>query len=247
MSVPKVFGLIGYPLTHSFSKAYFSKKFESESIKDCFYENFPLNNVNDFALLIQNNPSICGLNVTIPYKETIIPFLDELDPVAATIQAVNTIQFKQGKLIGYNTDVIGFELALREFLPKQWSSEALILGTGGSSKAVKFVLDKLMIPASFVSSKTDTSHLTYTNLAGNLKRYPLIINTTPLGMSPNTNECPNLPWSELDDSFYLFDLIYNPPLTRFLTFGKSLNAHIKNGLQMLEEQAEAAWKIWNLN
>lgn len=245
MTALKAFGLIGYPLSHSFSKGYFAQKFEKESILGCTYENYPLEKIEDFPELINTHPNIKGLNVTIPYKEKIIPFLYDLDPVAKQIQAVNTIKVVQGRLIGYNTDVVGFESSLKDFLRGKTISKALILGTGGASKAVKFVLDQMKIETYYVSSKKDTSHLAYLDLNGYLKDFKLIINTTPLGMSPNTDEFPPIPYEELTSNFFLFDLIYNPPMTKFLEFGKNVGGQVKNGLQMLELQAEAAWKIWN--
>lgn len=245
MTALKSFGLIGYPLSHSFSKGYFAQKFEKELILGCTYENYPLEKIEDFPELMNTHPNIKGLNVTIPYKEKIIPFLFDLDPVAKQIQAVNTIKKVNGKLIGFNTDVIGFETSISSFLNGKHISGALILGTGGASKAVKFVLDQKKINTYFVSSQKDTSHLTYSDLKGRLNEFQLIINTTPLGMSPNTQEFPPIPYEELNSDFFLFDLIYNPPMTKFLEFGKKAGGQVKNGLQMLELQAEAAWKIWN--
>ncbi|MEY2905219.1 MAG: hypothetical protein RJA52_1235, partial [Bacteroidota bacterium] len=212
MSESRIFGLVGYPLSHSFSKGYFAKKFIKEGIDKVEYQNFPIQSIEDFLPLIDTNPHIKGLNVTIPYKEKIIPYLNELDPVADQIQAVNTIKFNNGKLIGYNTDVIGFEKSLLDFIQNKKIPRALILGTGGASKAVKFVLDKLKIPIDFVTSQLNSEYLEYHQLMENLSNYPLIINTTPLGMSPNINECPDIPYEELSTDFYLYDLIYNPPL-----------------------------------
>jgi len=245
MSTLKVYGLIGYPLSHSFSKGYFAQKFEKELIKGCTYENYPLEKIEDFPELLNTHSNIAGLNVTIPYKEKIIHFLHDLDPIAKEIQAVNTIKVLEGKLIGFNTDLIGFESSLKDFLKAKPITSALILGTGGASKAVKFVLDQKKINTYFVSSQKDTSHLNYSDLKGRLKEFSLIINTTPLGMSPNTDEFPPIPYEELTSEFFLFDLIYNPSMTKFLKFGKKAGSQVKNGLQMLEIQAEAAWKIWN--
>jgi len=245
MRTLKVYGLIGYPLSHSFSKGYFAQKFEKELIKGCTYENYPLEKIEDFRELLNTHPNIAGLNVTIPYKEKIIPFLHDLDPIAKEIQVVNTIKVLEGKLVGFNTDLIGFESSLKDFLKAKPITSALILGTGGASKAVKFVLDQKNIKAYYVSSQKDTSHLNYSDLKGRLKEFSLIINTTPLGMSPNTDEFPPIPYEELTSEFFLFDLIYNPSMTKFLKFGKKAGSQVKNGLQMLEIQAEAAWKIWN--
>jgi shikimate dehydrogenase len=247
----KKYGLIGFPLTHSFSSGYFTRKFTEANISDAVYENFPIESVGDFENLIQTQPDLIGLNVTIPYKEKIIPYLDELDKTAKEIDAVNTIKFitnSDGRRIlkGYNTDVYGFESAIRPYL-KSTREKALILGTGGSSKAVVFILRKLGISCDYVSRKSaDPIFKTYEELTSDdLQDYQLIINTTPLGMFPKTDECPRIPYSGITSKHVLFDLIYNPAETLFLARGKAQGAVTMNGLKMLHLQAEKSWEIWN--
>jgi len=247
----KKYGLIGFPLTHSFSSGYFSKKFTDENITDAVYENFSIESVGDFEKLIQKQPDLVGLNVTIPYKEKIIPYLDELDKTAKEIDAVNTIKFVMGPdckkiLKGYNTDVFGFENAIRPYL-NNTRGKALILGTGGSSKAVVFILRKLGISCDYVSRKiSEPIFKTYDELTpDDLQDYQLIINTTPLGMFPKTDECPRIPYEAISSKHVLFDLIYNPAETLFLAKGKAQGAVTINGLKMLHLQAEKSWEIWN--
>lgn len=244
----RLYGLVGYPLTHSFSKRYFTKKFEKEGIKDAFYELFPLENIHEFPSLVLDKGLILkGLNVTIPYKQQVIPFLDELDETAAAIEAVNTILIGDGKLRGYNTDVIGFEKTLENStgLSKSGGS-ALVLGTGGASQAVQYVLNKRGIPFQLISRMSSENSRSYLELKGeNLADYQIIINTTPLGMSPQTDACPDLDYEAIRPHHILIDLVYNPETTLFLARGKAKGATIYNGLKMLYEQAEAAWKIWN--
>ncbi|NIK72600.1 shikimate dehydrogenase [Thermonema lapsum] len=246
-----LFGLIGYPLSHSFSKRYFSEKFERLGLKDHRYDLFELPDIRFFPDLWQKHPDLKGLNVTIPHKQAVIPYLDALDETAREVGAVNTIKkMPDGRLIGYNTDVRGFEQALLRWLPLNYfhkqGFEALVLGTGGASKAVSYVLQQLQIPFWRVSREAAKTGLTYTDLSqkgwGNAR---LIINTTPLGMSPHTDSTPPLPYHLLDTSFYLYDLVYNPPLSRFLEEGIVRGAKIQNGLEMLYLQAEAAWDIWS--
>ena len=236
------FGLIGYPITHSFSPGYFSKKFESEGIHDARYDLYPLERIEQFDEL----RNLKGLNVTIPYKESVIPFLDELSREAAEIGAVNTIKFDQGKKKGYNTDIYGFEHSLLPLMKDKKIEQALVLGTGGAAKAVWFVLDKLNIPFRKVSrTKGD---ITYEQIDGrDIEASHLIVNTTPLGMSPNEDRYPSLPYESISSEHILYDLIYNPEKTLFLRKGGALGAITKNGLEMLQLQADKAWQIWNSN
>lgn len=239
----KLFGLIGYPLSHSFSKRYFTQKFESEKI-DAQYENYPLKAIEEFPALIKNY-NLSGINVTIPYKQDVIPYLDSMSEEAKKIGAVNTIQIRDGKLKGNNTDCYGFEQSLLPFL-KPSHKHALVLGTGGASKAVVFVLDKLGIEWKYVSRTKFSNVLTYKEINAEIvKSHPLIINTTPLGMYPNVEECPEIDYDAIGENHLLYDLVYNPEETLFLQKGKSKGATIKNGLEMLHLQAEKAWEIWN--
>lgn len=241
------FGLLGKNIGHSFSPTYFATKFETEGISNCTYELFPLEQIYDFEQLLKQQNNLAGLNVTIPYKQVIIPYLEELSPQAKAVGAVNTIQFKAGKLIGHNTDIYGFEQSLLScWSMNQRRSKALILGTGGAALAVAYVLEQLEIAYQYVS-RTPTEHqLAYTDLeASIIQDHLIIINTTPLGMAPNINSCPNIPYVALTSQHLLFDLIYNPSTTLFLKKGKLQQAAIQNGLPMLELQAEKAWEIWN--
>lgn len=245
----KIFGLIGYPLSHSFSKKYFTQKFAKENIKDCSYELFPIEEIDQLPELISNIRELRGLNVTIPYKEKVIDFLDELEEGAKAVAAVNTIRIADQKLTGYNTDVFGFEKSLRGFVEKSrrgFPEKALILGTGGAAKAVHYVLEKLGIKSLMVSRSIDKGQLNYTDLdALIIKENQLIINTTPLGMSPDIQSFPSLPYREIGRDHLLFDLVYNPGKTVFLEKGEDQGAAIQNGLDMLYGQAEKAWEIWN--
>ena len=245
----RTFGLIGFPLTYSFSKKYFSDKFQQEHIADAEYLNFPIEKIED-VLLIFENQNLHGLNVTIPYKEAIIPFLDELDSSASGVGAVNTVVLRDEKKIGYNTDVYGFENSLLSFLAKAQSSQseikAIVLGTGGSSKAVAYVLKKLGIEFQFVSRTQKENTLSYTDLKPQtILEHQLIINTTPVGMFPKAQDAPDIPYSFIISQHLLFDLIYNPEETEFLKRGKQQGAEIKSGLEMLQLQAEKSWEIWN--
>jgi shikimate dehydrogenase len=244
----KQFGLIGYPLGHSFSVTYFGEKFEREKI-DASYKNFPLRRISEFETLIKQEPDLYGLNVTVPYKQSVIPYLDALSQTARTVKAVNTICFcRKGEhraLTGHNTDVIGFEKSLRKHLKKHHTS-ALVLGTGGSAGAVIFVLNKLGIGHQKVSRKGGAGRVKYEELDPDMVHHtPLIINCTPLGMHPEVNECPDLPYEVLTKKHLLFDLIYNPEKTLFLARGQAQGAAIANGYKMLIYQAEAAWEIWS--
>lgn len=241
----KKYGLIGYPLSHSFSKGYFTEKFKKEGIKNAAYETYPLEKISDFTTLLQNNPELVGLNVTIPYKEAIIPYLDELSEEAKKIGAVNTIKIINGKKIGYNSDVVGFEKSLIQHL-KPTHNKALVLGTGGAAKAVWFVLEKLNIPYLKVSRTASENIIAYDTISIDLvKEYPLIINTTPLGMSPKLESKPDIPYQALTKNHFLYDLVYNPQTTLFLEMGQKMGATIQNGLPMLHGQAERSWELWN--
>jgi len=240
----KQFGLIGKTLGHSFSKSYFEDKFRKEHIQNASYDNFPLKSVEEFKTLIKKN-SFSGINVTIPYKVSIIPLLDELSEEVQSIGAVNTIQFKDDKLIGYNTDYIGFHNSIKPFL-ENTMEQALILGTGGASKAIVYALEKIGIRCLCVSRSPKENQLNYEELNEFVLKYHLlIVNTTPLGTSPNIDECPDIPYQYITENHLLVDLVYNPAETLFLKKGKEKRATILNGKSMLVHQAEEAWKIWN--
>ena len=241
----KKFGLIGYPLSHSFSQKYFSEKFIKENILDSVYENFSIPAIEELSKILENNPDLVGLNVTIPYKQSVINYLDKAT-TKLPIDACNCIRIQNKILTGYNTDIIGFEKSLIPNL-KSYHKNALILGNGGATKAVKYVLKKLQIDFSVVSRKAnDESFLSYENLSKEIiEKNLLIINTTPLGMFPNVDDYPKIPYEFLSDKHYLYDLIYNPAETLFLKKGKAQGATVKNGHEMLIIQAEESWKIWN--
>lgn len=242
----KVYGLIGYPLGHSFSQKYFTEKFEKQGITDCCYKIFPTQNINDIKNLIRDNPDLCGLNITIPHKQNIIPFLTDTSQLPKGMNACNCVAINNGILTGYNTDVPGFQQSLQGLL-KPHHTKALILGNGGAAEAVKFVLLQLGIEYKIVSRKLHNgSHLTYTDLSeAIIKEHLLIINTTPLGTYPKVDDCPDIPYHHLTMHHYLFDLVYNPEKTLFLQKGIQQGASIKNGYDMLVIQAEESWKIWN--
>jgi shikimate dehydrogenase len=243
----KIFGLIGYPLTHSFSKKYFTEKFEKLGLTDFSYELFPIEKIEDLPQLIANNPNLVGLNVTIPYKEAVLPYLTGLDETAKAIGAVNTILIKGGELTGYNTDVTGFSQSIKPLLHPQ-HERALILGTGGAAKAVAHVLKGLGIQYYFVSreKKNLPNCLTYTELnQAVFNACKMVINTTPVGMYPNTDNAPALPYEFFTAEHLAYDLVYNPTDTRFMQLAAQQGAHAVNGLNMLYSQAEAAWKVWN--
>ena len=242
----KVYGLIGYPLGHSFSKKYFTEKFANEGIADCSYENFPIQTIDELKTLLSQNPQLCGLNITIPHKQVIFPFLNDRTNLPEGLTACNCIKIINEKLVGYNTDVTGFEKSLLSKLNGHHTN-ALILGNGGAAEAVKFVLNKLNINFKIVSRKLHNgSHLTYADLNETiLKEHLLIVNTTPLGTFPHIEECPSVPYQFITARHYLFDLVYNPSKTLFLQKGEEKGAAIKNGADMLEIQAEESWRIWN--
>lgn len=238
------FGLIGYPLSHSFSPAYFNNKFATEII-DARYDAYAIPSVEDLKTLLKEHSQLKGLNVTIPYKEQVLPLLNEIDASAREIGAVNCIKIEPGKLIGYNTDHIGFAESLKPLLHAQ-HTHALILGTGGAAKAVMFALSQLDIECKIVSRTG--GDMQYADVdEGIMDKYRLIINTTPLGMYPAINTAPEIPYQFIDSSHLLYDLVYNPEETLFLKKGKQKGATIKNGYEMLILQAEASWQIWNTN
>lgn len=240
----RVFGLIGYPLHHSFSQKYFTDKFLSEGIDDARFDNFEIASI-DLLPDIFNVEDLCGLAVTIPYKEAVLPYLDELSTDVSAIQACNCIQFRNGRYIGFNTDYIGFTQSFQTLLQSH-HTHAIVLGTGGASKAVQYALTKLGITYKIVSRKINGQTLTYDAIdASLLETYKVIINCTPLGTFPNDDEAPTLPYHLLNDSHYLYDLVYNPEVTRFLQLGKAQGAITKNGYDMLRLQAEENWRIWN--
>jgi len=240
------FGLLGRNISYSFSKGYFTEKFNDEVFTGNSYENFDISDINDFTELVANNPELKGLNVTIPYKEQVIPFLDKLSKKASLIGAVNTIKFtKKGKLKGYNTDYYGFKKSLEPLLQPH-HKKALILGTGGASKGVAFALNELNIPYTFVSREAKENIIDYDLInATTFDNFQIIINCTPVGTSPNITACPNLPYEFFTEKHIAYDLIYNPEETQFLKNAKQHGAVIKNGYDMLIFQAEKAWKIWN--
>ncbi|MBW6497642.1 MAG: shikimate dehydrogenase [Bacteroidales bacterium] len=246
----RVFGIIGYPLGHSWSAKYFAEKFQREGIHDAVYKMFPLESIADFPKLLEAEPDLVGLNVTIPYKEQVIPFLDGLEGAAAENRAVNVIGFDRSgsklKLTGHNTDVAGFEQSLLDesiSLPQK----ALVLGTGGASKAVTWVLKKHGCDFLLVSRRPSGENtIGYDDLSASIiQEHTLIINTTPLGMVPNIDTCPYIPYQYLGSGHTLFDLVYNPAETLFLKKGKEMGCKTVNGSGMLTGQAIKAWEIWN--
>lgn len=244
----KKFGLIGSTVSHSFSKAYFDEKFFNEGLRDYHYDLYPLKNVDELKTLLKENPDLYGLNVTIPYKEQVLKFLSDIDPFAKSIGAVNVIKIMNGKLKGFNTDSDAFLESVDKWFPNTEGSKALILGTGGSSKAVQFALKKLNIAFKLVSREKTLGDYTYQDLEKNpiiISTSNLIINTTPLGMTPDMNAMPPIDYELLGPTHFVYDLIYNPARTKFLQKAEMRGTTIKNGLEMLHIQAEKAWVIWN--
>jgi shikimate dehydrogenase len=247
----KKYGLIGYPLTHSFSRRFFFKKFTREGI-NATYENFELENISLFPEVIKNNPGLSGLNVTIPYKEQVISYLDDLDDSAREVGAVNTVKIirNQGnvRLKGYNTDTLGFEISLTPLL-KPWHNKALILGTGGASKAIKYVLEKLNID--YISASIEElkeKEIRYDDIDEKIMTERLlIIHATPLGTYPKTDTFPSIPYEHITGKHVLFDLVYNPEVTQFMEKGKQQGATVKNGYEMLVQQAMKSYEIWKKN
>ena len=242
----KKYGLIGYPLGHSFSKNYFNEKFHSEGI-DAEYVNFEIPHISDLPGIVAGNPNLVGLNVTIPYKEQVISYLDELDEAAAAIGAVNVIRIERNhgktRLVGYNSDVIGFTQSIESLLEPH-HKKALILGTGGASKAIHYGLQQLGLESLFVSrSRSNDNTITYDDEI--MKEYKVIVNCTPVGMYPKADEAPRIPYECLTPEHLLYDLLYNPNTTLFMKKGSDHGAIVKNGLEMLLLQAFGAWDIWN--
>lgn len=239
------FGLLGYPLSHSFSQKYFTEKFAQLGLTDCVYENFSLPDMAAFADVLQSKKDLRGFNITIPYKKQVLAFVDEVSPVVKAIGACNCVNIKDGKRIGHNTDVVGFEQSLRPFL-KAHHTRALVLGTGGASAAVVYVLQKLGIAVQYVSRTASERAIAYEQVdEALLASHQLIVNTTPLGMYPNVEDCPPLPYQFITPLHHLYDLIYNPAETKFLAKGKAKGATVQNGQEMLVLQAEESWRIWN--
>lgn len=239
------FGLLGYPLSHSFSQKYFTEKFARLGLTDCVYENFSLPDIALLSDVLQSKNDLRGFNITIPYKKQVLAFVDEVSPVVKAIGACNCVNIKEGKRIGHNTDVVGFEQSLRPFL-KAHHTRALVLGTGGASAAVVYVLQQLGITVQYVSRTASDQAIAYEQVdEALLSTHHLIVNTTPLGMYPNVAECPQLPYQFLTPLHHLYDLIYNPVETLFLANGKAKGASIQNGQEMLVLQAEESWRIWN--
>lgn len=245
----KLYGLIGFPLGHSFSEKYFADKFQNESIEDASYRNFPIESIGQVMDMIKDNEDLCGFNVTIPYKQEIIPFLTAIDSEAGQIGAVNCVKIKRAsdktELTGYNTDAYGFRKSLLGLIGNA-RPDALVLGTGGASKAVKYVLSGLGIKYISVSRKASAESMSYGQLARDVvDSHKLIVNCTPLGTYPKVEGCPDLPYEFIGGGHYLFDLVYNPPVTEFLRRGAANGAKAVNGYEMLVGQAEKAWEIWN--
>jgi shikimate dehydrogenase len=240
-----LFGLIGYPLSHSFSKRYFSEKFQRENISDSYYELFEIASINELTEVLKQ-PNLRGLNVTIPYKQQVMAYVDQLDPVAERIGAVNTVRIQNDQKTGFNSDYYGFRDSLLPWLNEASVSHTLILGTGGASKAVVCVLQDLGINYTYVSRKASEKAISYSDLKKeDLSAYPLIVNTTPLGMSPNIDTFPDLDYQQLTLRHFCYDLVYNPEETAFMKLARKQGAKVKNGLEMLHLQAEKSWEFWN--
>lgn len=244
----KFFGLLGKNIEYSFSRGYFSRKFKKLNLEQYTYLNFDIQNIEDFEAIIKKyKQNLLGINVTIPYKEAVLPYLDALDETAREIGAVNTIKFtKKGEIKGYNSDIVGFEKSLLPLLENHHNN-ALILGTGGASKAVAFALKRNNINFKFVSRNSVGQELfSYQDLSKEvLEKYQIIINSTPVGTSPDVEKSPNIPYQFITNNHLLYDLIYNPEVTKFLFKGRENGAVIKNGYEMLQLQAEESWRIWN--
>lgn len=239
------YGLIGYPLGHSFSRKFFTEKFEKEGI-DAQYLNFEIPSIEEFPKTIKNNPTLRGLNVTIPYKQQVMQYLDDISEEAKAIGAVNVVKVGKEGLTGYNSDVIGFVNSIKPLL-KSHHKKALILGTGGASKAIRYGLEeKLGIETLFVSRKAHEGIITYKDVTADmLQEYEVIVNCSPVGMFPHANECPSLPYEAMNAAHLLYDLVYNPEETLFMKKGAARGATVKNGLEMLHLQALASWDFWN--
>lgn len=241
----RLFGLLGYPLTHSFSQKYFTEKFINIGLQDAAYENFSIPDIQELTSILRSKKELEGFNITIPYKKAVIDFLDELTDPVKKMGACNCVKIVDGKLMGYNTDTVGFQQSLEPYL-KPHHQRALILGTGGASAAVEYVFQALNIPYQFVSRTASAGALGYGDLTKEIMdSHHLIINTTPLGMYPNVDASPDIPYQLLTPQHHLFDLVYNPAETKFLFLGKLQGASTQNGHEMLFLQAEESWRIWN--
>ena len=242
-----IYGLIGYPLGHSFSKKYFTEKFEQMGLGNSHaYELFELPDIQQFPELIKQQPGLKGLNVTIPHKQAVMPFMDGFDASAIKVGAVNVIKIAdEGNLIGFNSDYYGFKISLEEFIPANTPLKALVLGNGGAAKAVIAALNDLSIPFKVVSRTKTGDNLSYEDLEDEIDNYQLIINSSPVGTYPKSDVCPEIPYERLNSNHYLYDMVYNPVQTLFLQKGEEQGAKTHNGLKMLHLQAEKAWEIWN--
>lgn len=243
------YGLIGYPLRHSFSRSYFNEKFSNENIQ-AEYVNFELSSIDKLNVLLKENIWLKGLNVTIPYKEAVIPFLDELDETAKAVGAVNVVKFirekKKTRLVGFNSDVIGFRKSI-EYLLDDYHLGALVLGTGGASKAATYVLKQFGLDVKTVGRTPGQGDLTYDELNESIMSFNhVIVNTTPVGMFPKVDDAPNIPYQYLTKKHLLYDMLYNPNVTKFMKLGEAEGAVVMNGLEMLLLQADASWEIWNM-
>jgi len=240
------FGLIGRNISYSFSEGYFSNKFKELGITDCSYSTFDLNEISQLKDLLKSKPNLKGFNITIPYKEDVLDFLDEVDESAKLINAVNTVKIEEGKLIGFNTDTFGFRTSIKPFFEPQ-HRKALILGTGGAAKAIAFVLEQLGVDYFYVSRNPKAEkEISYSDLTKEaITNFPFIINCSPVGTFPDVDKCPDIPYDGITSSHLLYDLVYNPEETLFLKNGKEHGASTVNGLSMLHHQAEEAWRIWN--
>jgi len=244
----RIFGLIGFPLSHSFSKRYFTQKFIDEKISDTEYQNFEIENASSILEVLASNKNLKGFNVTIPHKQAIIPLLDDVNEFAKRIGAVNVVKvLPDGKLVGYNSDYFGFLNSLKSFVGEPLKGKkALILGTGGASKAVKVAFENEGVSFQYVSRNRGEQILAYSDLTPELiQSVDIIVNSSPLGMSPNVDSCPDIPYDALSGKHFLYDLVYNPEVTLFMKKGAEKGAKTINGLKMLELQAEKAWEIWN--
>lgn len=248
----KTFGLIGYRLGYSFSKKFFTEKFEKEGLNEHEYVNFELDSIEEFPGIFEKNPNISGLNCTIPYKQQIMKFMDQIDAEAAEVGAVNTVKVIRDngtlKLVGYNSDVYGFENSLKPMLSDK-HKKALILGTGGASKAIKYILTKLGIEyvSASIEEQLFEKEIRYSNIDEKMIReHLIIINATPLGTFPNVDNCADIPYQIITADHVMFDLVYNPEETLFMKKGKEKGASVKNGLEMLHLQAIRSWEIWNM-
>ncbi|MBC6400810.1 MAG: shikimate dehydrogenase [Ekhidna sp.] len=243
----KRFGLIGFPVGHSFSKKYFTEKFEKLKLKDHIYDLYEMEFLHELPSLWMRYPDLIGINVTVPHKEGVIEYLDQQDASSVKVGAINVILKKKGNLIGFNTDYLAFKESFKNWV-NGFQGKALILGSGGASKAVQAALSDLGIPFNTVSRASGSGGYTYEQINKNKKiieHFKLIINTTPLGMYPNENECPDIPYEHLSADHLLYDLVYNPRETKFMSLGMNKGAQVKNGMEMLELQAEKSWDIWS--